>query len=102
MYAMTALGQVGDNSDVRPFELNQYSAWYLLAGIEEYLQSAMWECQYDTLLDELERLRKWDEQFGGYYDPERYTELAGHIRACRADVRRYDIWVDNTDDRDHG
>jgi hypothetical protein len=102
MYAMTALGRVESNSDARPFELSQHAAWYLLAGMQEFMEFYEWDCQFDTLLLELERLRQWDEQFGGYYDAERYGDFAREIRARRAEVRRYDIWRDNTEDRGHG
>ena len=102
MYAMTALGRVESNSDARPFELSQHAAWYLMAGMREYLDFYEWECQFDTLLLEIERLRQWDEQFGGYYDADRYAEFAGEVRARRAEVRRMDIWMENTADREHG
>ena len=72
-----------------------------MAGMQEYLDFYEWECQFDTLLLELERLRQWDEQFGGYYDADRYVEFAREIRARRADVRRYDDRLDNTQDREH-
>ena len=80
------------NHDTAPFELNQFGAWYLLAGIEQYLKSADMEQQCDTLLAELERLRQWDEAHGGWYDHVRYRDLAVKIRAVRAELRR-DFWM---------
>ena len=90
MYAMdfhmTSTGW--DNSTRIQYSINQYVAWYLFAGIEQYVESIDMVPQCETLLHELERLRQWDEQHGGYYNAERYEALASRIRFIRALMER--------------
>lgn len=75
-----------DNRDTAPYELNQHASWYLLAGIECYLESAMDSCQFVTLLEELDRLEAWEKENGNFYEydfvPERFAELRGRIQEC--------------------
>ena len=47
------------NSDTFDYQLSQFAAWYLLEGIEQYLDCADETCQCETLLTELDRLEAW-------------------------------------------
>ena len=82
------------NSDTAPFDLSQFGSWYLLAGIECYLESAMEVCSCETLLLELDRLEAWEQQHGGYYCyeyvPARFAELRERIRQHMADIEAYE------------
>ena len=82
------------NSDTAPFDLSQFGSWYLLAGIECYLESAWDGCQCETLLLELDRLEAWERQHGGYYSYEhtqqRFAELRERIREQLADIEAYE------------
>ena len=75
-----------DNRDTAPYELNQYGSWYLLAGIECYLEAAMDHCQFVTLMAELDRLEGGEKQHGGFYEyeyaQERFAELRARIPEC--------------------
>ena len=75
------------NSDTAPFELSQFGSWYMFAGIERYLESAMEVCSCDTLLFELDRLEAWEQENGGYYSydyvPQKFAELRAEIIAHR-------------------
>jgi hypothetical protein len=83
-----------DNSDTAPFDLNQFGSWYLMAGIECYLESADMSCQCETLLLELDRLEAWEQQHGGYYGYEHvqegFAELRQRITERLADIEAYD------------
>ena len=82
------------NCDTAPFDLSQFGSWYLLAGIECYLESSDMTCQCDTLLLELDRLEAWERENGGYYGyehvQERFAELRQRIVNFRADIEAYD------------
>ena len=82
------------NSDTAPFDLSQFGSWYLLAGIECYLETADMTCQCETLLLELDRLEEWEQQNGGYYSyeyvPARFAELRESIRERLADIEAWE------------
>ena len=52
------------NSDTALFDMSQFGASYLLAGIEVYLETAHEVCQCETLLLELDRLEAWEQRHG--------------------------------------
>ena len=82
------------NSDTAPFDLSQFGSWYLMAGIECYLESALEVCSCETLLLELDRLEAWERENGGYYGYEhtqqRFAELRHRIRERLADIEAYE------------
>lgn len=82
------------NSHTFDYQLSQFGAWYLLAGIECYLESAYEVCSCETLLRELDRLEAWEQQHGGYYCyehvPPRFAELRERIRQQLADIEAYE------------
>ena len=87
------------NSDTQPFDLSQFGAWYVLAGIEVYAETADSEYSCQTLLLELARVEAWEQAHGDWYDSDRYAELRERIEGrwddliawtaqCDADERR--------------
>ena len=78
------------NSTTFDYQLSQFGSWYLLAGIECYLESAYEVCSCETLLLELDRLEAWEQQHGGFYSyeyvPARFAELRERIREHMADL----------------
>lgn len=90
MYAMDLhlSGGTSGNGASTNYDFNQYVAWYLLAGMAEFLESADMACQCDTLLFEIEKLRRWDEQHGDWYEPLRYANLSAEVREHRAQIVR--------------
>ena len=78
------------NSDTAQFDLSQFGSWYLLAGIECYLESTDMVCQCETLLLELDRVEAWEQANGGFYDPERFTYLRDSISEKMADIEAWD------------
>ena len=81
---------MSDNSTLFPFKLCQHSMWYLIAGIEQYLESADMECQIDTIERELNRVFMWDSEHGGFFDPENYEGLWARIAERRAEIQQWD------------
>lgn len=75
------------NADTAQFDLSQFGSWYLLAGIECYLESCYEVLSAETLLFELDRLEAWEQEHGGYYSydyvPARFAELRERITAAR-------------------
>ena len=101
MYAMKVFGTKchGDNSTRTSYSICQFTAWYLLAGIERAVDSIDMEPQCETILDEIDRLEQWDKKHGGWYDPDKYAALAKRVRSIRAELsREYFYVVDNTND----
>ena len=82
------------NRDTFDYQLSQFGSWYLLAGLECYLESAWDACQCETLLLELDRLEAWEREFGGYYGYEhtqqRFAELRERISQQLADIEAYE------------
>ena len=82
------------NSDTAPFDLSQFGSWYLMAGIECYLESALEVCQCETLLLELDRLEAWEQQHSVHYSSEhtqqRFAELRQRILDHKADIEAYE------------
>lgn len=88
------------NSDTAQFELSQSGSWYLLAGIECYLESADYSGTCDTLLLELDRLESWEREHGGYYHitehvAESFAELRQRIVDYRDDLVVWETQRDN-------
>ena len=83
-----------DNSTTFDFQLNQFGSWYMLAGIECYLESADMTCQCETLLAELDRLEAWERENGGYYHleyvPEGFAALRDRILGRLADIESWE------------
>lgn len=102
MYAMdfytTFLGW--DNSTRTEYSINQHVAWYLFAGIEQFVESIDMIPQCDTILEELDRLEQWDKKYGGWYDPERYAALAARVRDIRAHINRHYFCLVESSDED--
>ena len=75
------------NSDTAPFDLSQFGSWYLLAGIECYLETVYEAISCETMLVELDRLEAWEQAHGGYYSyeyvPARFAELRERITEAR-------------------
>ena len=89
------------NNDTRTsYSINQYTAWYLMAGIERYIECIDMLPQCETILKELDRLEQWDKQHGGYYHPERYAELAARVRDIRAALNREYFCLVESEDED--
>ena len=85
---------VDSNSDTRPFELSQFGSWYLLAGLEQYIENVEDECQIDTLELELDRLEQWESAHGGYYEYDHVRSRFAQIREQLAELRE---WVQKRD-----
>ena len=83
------------NSDTFDYQLSQFGSWYLMAGIESYLDDAYEVCQCETLLLELDRLEAWESENGGFYSYE-------HVPAAFADLRERITerlqWIESEDE----
>ena len=88
------------NSDTQPFDLSQFGAWYVLAGIEVYAETADSECACQTLLLELARVEAWEKAHGDWYDSERYTELRERIEGRWDDMIAWAAQRDAEDRRE--
>jgi hypothetical protein len=102
MYAMDfyTTFQYWDNNTRTDYGMNQYVAWYLFAGIEQFVESIDMIPQCETILEELDRLEQWDKKYGGFYSPERYAELAARVRDIRAYMNREYFYLVESDDED--
>ena len=84
------------NSDTAPFDLSQFGSWYLLAGIECYLESCMEVCSAQTLLLELDRLEAWEQENGGYYS---YEYVPARFAELRARIAEHLEWLQDQEDQ---
>ena len=89
-----------DNSTRTNYSINQHVAWYLFAGIEQFVESIDMIPQCDTILEELDRLEQWDKKYGGWYDPERYAALTARVRDIRAHINRHYFCLVESSDED--
>lgn len=85
------------NSDTSPFEMSQFGQWYMLAGIEQYIDDIEDECQIDTIELELNRIQEWDREHGGYFDCQytqnKYAELWTKLAELREWIQQRDrLW----------
>ena len=82
-----------DNRDTFDYQLSQFGSWYLIAGIDCYLESAMEVCQCDTLLTELERVEQWEREHGAWYESSSamgFARLRQRILDRKADIEAYE------------
>lgn len=83
-----------DNSTTFDYQLSQFGSWYLLAGIECYLETADAACECDALLRELDRVESWERDNGGYYHQEytrmRFDSLRDRIAERKADIEAFE------------
>lgn len=78
------------NSDTSPFELSQFGLWYILEGIERFIENVEDECQVDTLELELSRIQEWDRENGEYYSYEYYDQLWTRLTELREWIQKRD------------
>ena len=82
------------NSDTSPFELSQFGQWYMLAGIEQYIDGIEDECQIDTIELELHKIREWDQEYGRHFDCQytqnKYAELWAKLAELREWIQQRD------------
>ena len=82
------------NSDTALFDMSQFGASYLLAGIEVYLETAHEVCQCETLLLELDRLEAWEQRHGGFYDLDivqaHFADLRHRIAERKAEIETFE------------
>ena len=84
------------NSHTFDYQLSQFGSWYLLAGIERYLESCFEVCSAQTLLLELDRLEAWEQQNGGYYS---YEYVPARFAALRARITEHLEWLEDEEER---
>ena len=78
------------NSDTFDYQLSQFAAWYLLEGIEQYLECADEVCQCETLLTELDRLEAWERANGAFYAEGRFAKLREKIELRLEWIERWE------------